>query len=294
MIAERATEQVTNSPEMLDNAVSALVDLPQEHSPVLHKLGPVDPETGTRLYIRQVTLLKGTLAVGHRHRKPCLNRMICGSIAAVEGDKLVHLMAPMEFPGKIGDQKAGFVLETTIWESIWVVKANSVSEAEKEVFEFSEAIVAKRNRIDRLIRETRQRDRDDFAEMLEEYGLDADVVRAQSENAADQMEMPPNFLMFTAVRPSLIEGEGLFLSWPVRSGDVIAPARIGDKRTPAGRYVNHSANPNCEWKASGNGDIWLVAKRDIDGCRGGIYGEELTVNYRESLALHGIKSLKSS
>jgi hypothetical protein len=31
------------------------------------------------------------------------------------------------------------------------------------------------------------------------------------------------------------------------------------------------------------GDIWLLAMRDISGCRGGDPGEELTVDYKQAL-----------
>jgi SET domain-containing protein len=70
------------------------------------------------------------------------------------------------------------------------------------------------------------------------------------------------------------------------SGQIIAPARIAGKRTPAGRYVNHSMNPNCKYIADENGDIYLVSLRDIDGCKGGGCGEELTVDYRQALILN--------
>lgn len=289
MVSERNSSNEVGNPDILENAIGALIDLPQEHAPVAHQFGPLDPETGTRLYIRTVTLLKDTVAIGHRHLKPCFNRMISGSIAAVDDGKLVHMIAPMEFQGKIGDQKAGIVLDTVIWESVWIVKADNVVDAESEIFDLSHAIVEKRERIRLVASNIARRDREDFDALIKEYGLDRDIVRFQSESVSDQIDMPHDYLMFTVVRPSPIEGEGLFLSWPVKAGCVVAPARIGGKRTPAGRYVNHSAVPNCEWRKSPNGDIWLVAKRDIDGCHGGTYGEELTVDYRESLALHGIK-----
>jgi hypothetical protein len=34
-----------------------------------------------------------------------------------------------------------------------------------------------------------------------------------------------------------------------------------------------------------NGDIDLMARRAIDGCRGGNLGEEITIDYRQSVRL---------
>jgi hypothetical protein len=133
-----------------------------------------------------------------------------------------------------------------------------------------------------------QHDRDDFLSMIDEYGLDKDTIRQQSENEADQIDMPTEWALHTAVRKSAIEGLGLFLSWPLVKGDTVAPARMQGKRTPAGRYVNHSATPNCVFVKNNDDDIYLVAARDISGCKGGDKGEELTVNYRQALALSGV------
>jgi SET domain-containing protein len=70
-------------------------------------------------------------------------------------------------------------------------------------------------------------------------------------------------------------------------GDVIAPARIADNRTVAGRYVNHSKSPNCEYVKWPDGDIYLVAKTNIQGAKGGEPGDELTVDYRQALNVAG-------
>ena len=67
--------------------------------------------------------------------------------------------------------------------------------------------------------------------------------------------------------------------------ELIAPARIDGKRTPAGRFTNHSKTPNAEMVLSGNGDIFLFAKQSISGCKGGNVGAEITVDYRQAMAL---------
>jgi hypothetical protein len=38
-----------------------------------------------------------------------------------------------------------------------------------------------------------------------------------------------------------------------------------------------------------NGDIDLVALVDIEGCKGGSMGTEVTIDYRQALALSGVE-----
>jgi len=75
------------------------------------------------------------------------------------------------------------------------------------------------------------------------------------------------------------------------NGDLIAPARIAGMRTPAGRYTNHSNTPNSAMILTACGDINLIALRDIEGCKGGDNGEEITIDYRQALALSGIQRI---
>ena len=87
------------------------------------------------------------------------------------------------------------------------------------------------------------------------------------------------------VAASKIDGKGVFATGDIIEGEVIAPARIANKRTPAGRFTNHAKNPNAMMILLDNGDINLVAKRAISGCKGGNLGEEITIDYRQALSL---------
>ena len=82
---------------------------------------------------------------------------------------------------------------------------------------------------------------------------------------------------------SHIDGRGLIATADIKAGEVIAPARIGACRTPAGRYTNHSADPNAVMVVVGD-RIMVVATRPITGCMGGFDGEEITVSYRAAIA----------
>lgn len=120
-------------------------------------------------------------------------------------------------------------------------------------------------------------DHADFARFLEETGLTAEWVEAVSVNPSDQTQMPHGWCLLVARSP--IHGCGAFAVDSVAPGQVVAPARVGGRRTPAGRYVNHSAYPNaCGVPVSHalDADVDFVALRPI------MPGDEITVDYRHA------------
>lgn len=255
-----------------------MLEMPQADCPVAHHFGP-------GIYIREVTLPAGIFAVGHAQRYEHLNIMLTGKVAIVDGDQVRVLEAPLIFTGKPG-RKVGYVLETCVWQNVYATNETDIDTLEAHYLDKSKTWQAYDKECSKIDHALNQHNRDDYAQVLKEFGFEADTARQQAEEESDQIDMPNAFKAVVQVRDSNIEGKGLFLSWHIASGQIIAPARISGKRTPAGRYVNHSINPNCKYIADENGDIYLVSLRDIDGCKGGNKGEELTVDYRQALTLN--------
>ena len=133
------------------------------------------------------------------------------------------------------------------------------------------------------IESDRASDRADYAAMLVEVGISEETVRSQAEDTSDCIPFPSGSYS-CGVFDSPISGKGLFATADFPIGSVIAPARIGDQRTPAGRYINHSADPNADMVEYG-GNIYAVATRDIAGCRASLLGEEITTDYRKNVGL---------
>jgi hypothetical protein len=52
--------------------------------------------------------------------------------------------------------------------------------------------------------------------------------------------------------------------------------------------VNHSKNPNCTVVFNTNEDIYLIADKQIEGMRGGILGDELTIDYRYIMKMNNL------
>lgn len=260
-----------------------MLQLPQAECPVVHHFGP-------GVYIREVTLPAGTFAVGHAQRHCHLNIMLTGKVAVIGDDGNTKILqAPMIFVGQPG-RKVGVILETCIWQNVYpnVDEERDVDALEARWLDKSATWEAHKSAQQLQLINLHQADRDDFAEVARLSGFDIAAIRQQSEDESDQIPMPNGHGAKVTIRPSPIEGLGVFLSFPAEEGEIIAPARIRGYRTPVGRYTNHSRNPNAIFVKTELGDIYLVAKRRIAGCSGGDSGEEVTVDYRQALALSGI------
>ena len=280
MLAKASTAELSH-PEKLELLEDHMLSLPQVECPVVHHFGP-------GIYIREVHLPAGTLAVGHAQKFEHLNIMLQGAVAMVGDDgKLKVMRAPLIFTGQPG-RKFGYVLEDTIWQNIYATEETDIGTLEETYLDKS---ITWSNH-DQSLRELRTafhtEDRMDFELLLKQSGFSAEEVRRQSENTIDQMSMPPGSGLKVTIRDSYIEGRGVFLSAPAEPGEVIGPARIDGTRTPLGRYTNHAKSPNAEFVKSDNGDIYLVATHRIPGCIAGELGNEVTVNYRQALSLSDI------
>jgi hypothetical protein len=117
----------------------------------------------------------------------------------------------------------------------------------------------------------------DFFAFLESRGFDPEVFERISASHEDQRGFPSPVAV--QLGKSSIQGTGVFATGDFEAGDVVAPARVEGKRTPAGRYTNHAKSPNAVMALRENGDIDLTATQPISA------GEEVTVNYRQVLEL---------
>lgn len=281
MLATNPQNRDLQTARAVDALEGHMLDLPQVECSVAHHFGP-------GIYIREVTIPAGSLAIGHAQRYEQLNIMLTGKVAILGDDGEVKLLvAPLIFVGPPG-RKVGYVMETTTWLNVYSTEERDIDRLEEMFLDKSEAWKAHQSQQMSLLLDHHQADREDFAEVVSQAGFSSETVRSQSENEDDQIAMPEGFGPKVTIRNSPIEGKGVFLSCPAEEGEVIAPARISGFRTPVGRYTNHSKTPNAIFVKSDIGDIYLVAMRRIAGCSGGDQGEEVTVDYRQALSLSGV------
>jgi hypothetical protein len=264
-------------PEILE---PYLLSAPQAECPVVHHFGP-------GVYVREVTIPTGALAMGHKQRFEVLNIVLKGSVAIIDGDAVKVISAPTIFVSKPG-RKLGYCIEECVWQNVYPNPDNErdIEKLEARFLEKSEFYQAYKQTYIEELGKMYQPERDDYAAMLAELGFSEQQVRAETEITDDMIDMPEVYASRLSLRDSPIEGKGLYLSCSAKAGEMIAPARIDGRRTIAGRYVNHSHKPNCKYVTLGNG-VMLVAIRDISGAIGGSPGEELTADYRQALVASG-------
>lgn len=262
--------------ETVDQLEVALLKEEQVECAVYHHFFP-------GIYIREVNIPRGALAVGHRQRFEHLNVFLKGDVSILNDDgSLSRIKAPMMFMGKPG-RKCGYVHENVVWLNVYATDETDVETLESTYLDKSTEF------LNREVAElSGALDQEDFLRMLTEYGVSAETVRSQSENRSDMRGFPAGSYA-VAVFKSPIEGRGLFATAPFSPGDVIAPARLEGLRTPAGRFTNHSMSPNARMEKLPNGDIQLVALKHIQGMRGGQIGDEITTDYRQTLDIMGVK-----
>ena len=253
---------------------------PQADCPVTHRFGP-------NIYIRELVMPAGTLAIGHAQKFEHLNIVLKGKVAIVDGDQVKIIEAPATFVGAPG-RKIGYVIETCVWQNVYSTNETNIETLEDTYLVKSQVWTEKNAKNVKIETASRNEDRKDFLKVIKGAGFDERTVRLQSENKSDQIPMPSDWAEFVSVRKSEIEGKGLFTSWAINAGEVICPARLNGFRTPAGRYTNHSKQPNAEFVKLDNDDVFLVAMHDISGCKGGGKGDEITVDYRQALMLSGV------
>jgi hypothetical protein len=248
--------------------------VPNMSAPVVHHFGP-------GIYMREVRLDPGVV-VGRAHKEAHQNIMLAGCLSLLTENGWQLIRAPFTSTGKPG-RKVAIVHEPTVWINIYATTLTDIDVIEAQMFDDSQYMVEWRDAVMRFASARAQPDRDDYAEFVASSPWTADEVRALSERTDDQMPMPAPWSGMVKVCDSPIEGRGLFSLVPVAAGDVVAPARLGGRRTEAGRYINHSKTPNAVMVPNDKGDVIVVALRDIAGCHGGDTGEEITVDYRQAV-----------
>ena len=244
---------------------------------VYHRFGP-------GIYIREVHIPASTFAIGHHQKYEHVNIMLKGQVTMLNEDGTTsELQAPFFYIGKPG-RKMGYIHEDVVWQNIYATDERDIEKLEAHYLDKSEYWIANKILHDKANWYRHENDRNDYNNVLMEIDIPDDIARQQTENELDQINIPiDNYKI--KISDSPIEGKGLFATANIENDEVIAPARIGEKRTFAGRFTNHSINPNAKMIRCINGDIDLIAIKQIVGCRGGYDGDEITINYRQAIAL---------
>ena len=231
-------------------------ELPQVSIPVEHYIHG-------GMYGREITIPKGTVITGQIYKFDHLDIMISGDITvSTDSGETKRLTGFNVFKGMAGEKRACYAHEDTHWITFHAFDGDNGEQIQKyitaESFNELNDFHADINRAD-------------YFNFVSRSGMTQEEIIDQVESKDDMIndDLPDVY-----IADSKIQGKGLFSGKQLLINDVICQARIGDKRTLAGRYSNHAVFANAEIKITTDG-AEIIAIRDIEE------NEEITVNYRD-------------
>lgn len=260
------------SPEVMRQKVVALQDkllqMPQADIVTTHTFLP-------GVYERKITVPPWTVLTGAAHKTDYRVRLEKGTIAVNVGTEVKVLTAPCEFDAKAGEQRAGRVFEE---EVVWVdVYDNPDDCQELSVIEDRLYVVPECGLGDTRRRLAIESARADYQLFLEQLGVDQDTMDAIVTIESDLIDMPEGHDV--ELKESPVHGLGMFATRHFFAGEVICPGRLDGKRTPAGRYINHSCDANVMPYKFGD-DLYVIALKDVG------VGNELFIDYRDAMNIN--------
>lgn len=246
----------------IDALEAHMVKMPQIDIPVRHRFAEQEG-----LYAREIVIPKGALMTGRVHKHQHVSVMIRGDMTVLTEQGMQRVRGYHCWVCEPGTKRVGYAHEETVWLTVHHTEHMTPEGIEDVLCEPMHVKPA-----------DSQLAREDFAAFVIEYRVNMELMDQQVRNTFDQVPFPAGDWPLE-VKASGVDGLGLFATAPIKEGALIAPARVSECRTPAGRYTNHSPNPNARMALRSYADIDLVATRDIAA------GEEVFINYRAALAV---------
>lgn len=266
LACEKPFDLAVVTPDKVLALQDELLKLPQANIITEHIFKP-------GVYERKITIPPWTVLTGAEHLTDYKVRLEAGTIAVNTDDGVKVLTGPLEFDAKAGMQRAGRVFGD---EVVWVdVYPNPDDCTDLAALEARLYVVPDCGLADS--RTEVQKAKIDYGAFLYQMGMSQDEMDKIVHIEYDLMQMPEG--VFAELRASPIHGKGLFATKDFEVGEVVCPGRLEGKRTPAGRFINHSPTPNIVPEKVGD-DIYAVAVRKIQT------GDELLVDYRASMRVN--------
>ncbi len=203
------------------------------------------------VYMRELFIPAGIALTGRIHTGEHMNILSKGKITVWTEDGMKTLTAPAVIRSKALMKRVGYAHEDSIWITVHPNPTNEtdIKKVEDRLFcwTFEDAYSKTERTLD---------------DAINALGITFEEMQSASVNESDMIDFPiqPDSI---EIKDSPVHGKGMFATKPIARGAVIAPARIGNMRTPAVRFCNHSGHPNAEMIMHANGDVDLVASKTI-------------------------------
>jgi hypothetical protein len=129
-VSEWSPEQVR---ELVYNVEALLKEAPQVEMPVEH-------EFAYGLYMRKITIPKGTAMTGRVHKQDDLQIVVSGEMSVLTEDGIKRVIGPATFKGKAGIKPFGIAHEDTVWITVHHTHLTDLEEIEDALFEQEESM----------------------------------------------------------------------------------------------------------------------------------------------------------
>ena len=104
----------------------------QVECPVVHHFSP-------GVYVREITMPKDSIILGHRHKTKHLNIISKGKckLSDIDTKEVTIIEAPCTFESLPGVRKLLYIIEECVWSTVHVTDKTDLQEIEEEVIEKS-------------------------------------------------------------------------------------------------------------------------------------------------------------
>lgn len=266
MACEKLFDLAVVAPDKVLALQDELFKMPQADIETTHTFLP-------GVYERKIVVPPWTVLTGAEHKVPYRVRLEKGTIAVTTEIGVKTLTAPCEFDAPAGTQRAGRVFDDeVVWVDIYDNPDDCIDTAvlDDRLYVVPECGLA-------ASRTPAQRARIDYNVFLHQLGVTQIEMDAVVHIDSDLIDMPSGVAV--ELRDSPIHGKGLFATCDFDAGEIVCPGRLDGKRTPGGRFINHSLDCNVTPIKIGD-DIYALAVRKIQA------NDELLVDYRASMRVN--------
>ena len=219
------------------------------------------------VYAREMWMPAGCLITGKIHLTEHLNMLSQGRVSVSNKGESVTMEAPYTFVSPVGTKRAIYAHEDSTWTTIHATDLSDPDEIEAEI------IAETFEEVDGFL------DRKDYEKFLIDSLLTDEDVQRVTHRKGDIIP-----LNSVKVKHSFIHGLGLFSVAPIHT-DHYFPAMLDGVRTVAGRFTNHSVDPNAKAVVVDERNVNLYATKEIGA------DEEITTDYQDTLKVQGLKRI---
>jgi hypothetical protein len=136
--------------EDLQVALGGLDETTHHHTEEMQALMPVTHHLENGMYTREIFMPKGQLVVSFIHKQNHPSFFMSGEMSLLmDTGEVKRVKAPMVVHTEVGTQRVAYIHEDTTWTCVYRTDAESVEEAEKEVYtldfrELPESVIQKK------------------------------------------------------------------------------------------------------------------------------------------------------